>query len=281
MQRLAEALASPRSARRRLSVVVLDLDGFKNVNDTLGHGAGDELLQEAAAERLLGCVREGDIAARLGGDEFAVMIGSVGPGRRAGDRRPGSSTSCTSRSPSPARTSPSAPASASRTAAAPASAEELLLDADIAMYVAKRTGKGRLEVFEPEMRVKAAHRTRLQQELARAVERGEIEVAYQPVIDLGTRRPSIAGGAGPVAAPGRPAVPADVFIALAEESGAINKIGREVLRRPARRRNAGGQQPGNHDLGIAVNVSVHQVLAGHLADHVVEVLRETGLPPRG
>ena len=277
LQRLAETLVSPRSARRRLSVVVLDLDGFKNVNDTLGHGAGDELLQEAA-RRLLGCVREGDIAARLGGDEFAVMICSVDPddalaiaGRVVDVLH-----------------EPFTVAGHNLTVGAsvgiahgsgPGSAEALLLDADIAMYVAKRTGKGRLEVFEPDMRVKASHRTRLQQELARAVERGEIEVAYQPVIDLGTGRPSMLEALARWRRPGQPAVPADVFIALAEESGAINKIGLEVLRRACQAAERWRKQPGNHDLGIAVNVSVHQVLAGHLADHVVEVLRETGLPP--
>ena len=129
------------------------------------------------------------------------------------------------------------------------------------------------------MRVKASHRTRLQQELARAVERGEIDVAFQPVIDLCTRRPSMLEALARWRRPGQPPVPADVFIALAEESGAINKIGLEVLRRACRAAERWRHLPGFHDLGIAVNVSVHQILAGHLADHVVEVLRETGLPP--
>ena len=116
------------------------------------------------------------------------------------------------------------------------------------------------------MRVKASHRTRLQQELARAVERGEIDVAFQPVIDLCTRRPSMLEALARWRRPGQPPVPADVFIALAEESGAINKIGLEVLRRACRAAERWRHLPGFHDLGIAVNVSVHQILAGHLAD---------------
>ena len=107
------------------------------------------------------------------------------------------------------------------------------------MYVAKRTGKGRVEVFEPEMRVKASPPA-LQQELALAVERGEIDVAYQPVIDVSTGRPSMLEALARWRRPGQPPVPADVFIALAEESGAINKIGLEVLRRACRAASAGG-----------------------------------------
>jgi len=129
------------------------------------------------------------------------------------------------------------------------------------------------------MRVKASHRTQLQQELARAVERGEIEVAYQPVIDLRTRRPTMLEALARWRRPGQPPVPADVFIALAEESGAINKIGLEVLRRACRAGDRWRHVTGCDVLGIAVNVSVHQILAGHLADHVVEALRDSGLPP--
>ena len=143
------------------------------------------------------------------------------------------------------------------------------------MYVAKRTGKGRVEVFEPEMRVKALHRTALQQELALAVERGEIDVAYQPVIDVSTGRPSMLEALARWRRPGQPPVPADVFIALAEESGAINKIGLEVLRRACRAGERWRHLTGCDALGIAVNVSVHQILAGHLADQVVEALRDS------
>ena len=275
LERLAEAQTGP--TRRRLSMVVVDLDGFKNVNDTLGHAAGDELLQ-VAAERLLGCVRDDDVAARLGGDEFAFMICSVD--RDDAVAIAGRIVEVLHEPFTVAGHHVTIGASVGIAhARGSASGDGLLRDADIAMYVAKRTGKGRVEVFEPEMRVKASHRTQLQQELARAVERGEIDVAYQPVIDLTTRRPAMLEALARWRRPGHPPVPADVFIALAEESGAINKIGVEVLRRACRAAERWRQLPGSDGLGIAVNVSVHQILAGHLAEQVVGALQESGLPP--
>jgi diguanylate cyclase (GGDEF)-like protein/PAS domain S-box-containing protein len=274
LQRLSDAMTQNR---RRLSMIVVDLDGFKTVNDTLGHAAGDELLQVAAA-RLLGCVREGDVAARLGGDEFAIMICSVD--RDDAVTIAGRIVEVLQEAFTVAGHHLTIGASVGIAHGnQPTSGDGLLRDADIAMYVAKRTGKGRVEVFEPEMRVKASHRTALQQELARAVERGEIDVAYQPVIDLSTRQPGMLEALARWRRPGQPPVPADVFIALAEESGAINKIGLEVLRRACRACERWRQLPGFEGLRIAVNVSVHQILAGHLADHVVEVLQDTGLPP--
>ena len=161
------------------------------------------------------------------------------------------------------------------------SADELLRDADIALSVAKRTGPGRVELFEPDMRAAAAHRTRLRQELARAVERGEIEVVYQPIVDLYARRPLLLEALARWRRPGRPAVAPDVFIALAEESGVIDRIGREVLRQACHAALGWRALPGYADVGVAVNVSVHQILAGDLVDRVVEVLAETGLPPTG
>ena len=277
LQRLAETLARTGPARRRLSMVVVDLDGFKNVNDTLGHAAGDELLQ-VAAQRLLGCVRDGDVAARLGGDEFAVMICSVDRDNAVGIA--GRIVEVLHEPFTVGGHHLSVGASVGIAhGGSLGSPDGLLRDADIAMYVAKRTGKGRVEVFEPEMRVKASHRTALQQELALAVERGEIDVAYQPVIDVSTGRPSMLEALARWRRPGQPPVPADVFIALAEESGAINKIGLEVLRRACRAGERWRHLTGCDALGIAVNVSVHQILAGHLADQVVEALRDSGLPP--
>jgi EAL domain-containing protein (putative c-di-GMP-specific phosphodiesterase class I) len=147
------------------------------------------------------------------------------------------------------------------------------------MYVAKRTGKGRVSEFEADMRIRASHRTRLQQELARAVERGEIDVAYQPIIDLETERPMQLEALARWRRPGQPPVPAEVFIALAEESGAINRIGPEVLRQACHATQGWRHLPGYEDLCIAVNISVHQILSGQLVEQVVEVLRDSGLPP--
>ena len=278
LNRLGEALLTERPADRSVSVILIDLDGFKNVNDTLGHPAGDALLRHAA-QRLLGCVRDGDTAARIGGDEFAVLAATgrpyqaVAAGRRIVERlrepftvagqevRVGASIGVAHRN-------------------GRETAEDLLRDADIAMYVAKNTGKGRLEVFVPEMRIKAAHRTSIQQQLAQAVERGEIEVHYQPIIDLKTFRPIMLEALSRWRRPDMSLMPADDFIPIAEESGAIVDIGREALRQACQalqywRRTA----PAYAELGVAVNVSIHQVLTGRLAEHVIEALRDSGITP--
>jgi diguanylate cyclase (GGDEF)-like protein/PAS domain S-box-containing protein len=279
LRRLDEALRANPSAEQPISVIMVDLDGFKNVNDTLGHGAGDELLQ-AASKRLLGCVREADTAARLGGDEFAVLMEAGSPqqavaaGRRIVDvlRRPftvagqevriGASLGLAHRS-------------------GTESAEDMLRDADIAMYVAKHTGKGRLEVFEADMRERASYRNNLHQDLARAVELGQIEVHYQPIIDLVTLRPRSLEALARWRRPDGALVPADDFIPAAEESGAIIEIGREVLRQACRAVQLWRDTvPGYGHLGMAVNVSVHQVLSGRLVDHVAEALLATDLPRR-
>jgi diguanylate cyclase (GGDEF)-like protein/PAS domain S-box-containing protein len=277
LQRLDETLTASENARTRVGVAVVDLDGFKNVNDTLGHPAGDELLQ-VAAKRLLGCIREGDLAARLGGDEFAVMLAGVDRAHAAAIARRMVDALHEPFTVSGHQLTVGASIGVAH-GAFEGEADDLMRDADIAMYVAKRTGKGRVSVFEPDMRIKASHRTRLQQELARAVERGEIDVAYQPIIDLDSERPTQLEALARWRRPGQPPVPAEVFIALAEESGAINKIGPEVLRQACHAAQGWRHLPGYYELGIAVNISVHQILAGQLVEHVVEVLRDSGLPP--
>jgi Amt family ammonium transporter len=276
LERLTGALRSELASESSVSLIVVDLDGFKNVNDALGHPAGDELLQ-FAVQRLLGCVREEDTAARLGGDEFAVLVGhphhAVSIGRRIVDvlSRPYTVAG------QEVRVSASIGIAHRQ---GPESAEDLLRDADIAMYVAKNRGSGRVEVFEPAMGVRASRRISLQQQLARAVDLGEIEVHYQPIIDLRTSRPTTLEALARWRRPDRSVVPADVFIPIAEETGAIIEIGREVLRQACHavqlwRRTV----PGHADLGVAVNVSAHQVLSGRLVEHVAEALEDSGMPP--
>jgi diguanylate cyclase (GGDEF)-like protein len=277
LSRLGDAL---RDRPDSLAVLLVDLDGFKHVNDTLGHPVGDELLRLAAA-RLTGCVREGDTAARLGGDEFAVLAvapegtdpaeSAVVVGQRiiellgrpfqlAGlDVRVSASIGITRRS-------------------GTESADDLLRDADIAMYAAKNTGKGRVEVFDPEMRTRTARRTSMQQDLARAVDLGEIETHYQPIIDLRTLRPTAMEALARWRRDGRPAVGAEEFIAVAEESGAIVEIGRVVLRSACRAARTWRALPGHGDLAVAVNVSMQQVVSGRLLDHVTEALADADLP---
>jgi diguanylate cyclase (GGDEF)-like protein/PAS domain S-box-containing protein len=277
LKRIGEAVHAGNSDRC-VSVILVDLDGFKSVNDTLGHPAGDELLR-VAAHRLLGCVREDDTAARLGGDEFAVLVSAGHPQQAvaAGQRIVGVLNRPFSVSGQEVRISASVGV-AHR--AGSDSAEDLLRDADIAMYVAKNAGKSRMETFAPDMRIRAARRTSLQQQLAQAVDRSEIEVHYQPIIDLTTFRPVTMEALARWRRPNHSLMQPDAFIPIAEESGAIMEIGREILRQACRavqmwRRGL----PAYAELRVAVNVSVHQVLSGSLFNHVVEALHDAGVPP--
>ena len=278
--RLAHALERTRRTARPLAVLFLDLDDFKAVNDSLGHEAGDSLLVEVAA-RLSGCVRASDTVARLGGDEFAVLLEEgetdnvdqvaarileslreafvvlgreVFVGASIGIASPESVTS---------------------------SAEEVLRDADAAMYSAKRTGGARAERFEPGLHAAALERLALATDLRRAIEREEFEVHYQPIIDLKT------GGLCGVEAlvrwrhPERGLLPPLMFISLAEETGLIGALGLWVLRASCRQVRAWQslQRRGDPPLNLSVNVSARQVQDPRLVEQVSQVLAETGLDP--
>jgi diguanylate cyclase (GGDEF)-like protein/PAS domain S-box-containing protein len=276
LDRLTQALSSEPGSGGSVSVILANLDGFKDVNDALGQPAGDELLR-FAAQRLLGCVREGDMTARVGSDEFAVLMGhsrhAVAVGQRIADvlSRPFTVAG------EEVRVSASIGVAHSHGSE---SATGLLRDADIAMSVAKKSGVGRVEVFEPDMQVRASRRISLQQQLARAVDLGEIEVHYQPIIDLKTTRATMLEALARWRRPDRSLVAADVFIPIAEETGLIVEIGRDVLRQACHAVQLWRRTVAGHgDLGVSVNVSVHQVLSGRLVEHVAEALKDSGLPP--
>ena len=185
LDRLGELLAS---GRRDYAVLFLDLDDFKTINDSLGHSVGDELL-EAVAGRLRGALKAGDLAARLGGDEFAVLLHDVSDGDARAAASPTASSRCSSAPFAVAGHEISAHASLGIVegwTAEVESAEELLRNADVAMYTAKDAGKQRHEVFEPAMHAAVLRRHRLKEDLQRAVERGELVVEYQPIVELAT-----------------------------------------------------------------------------------------------
>jgi diguanylate cyclase (GGDEF)-like protein len=278
LRRLEEALPAG-SGEHCVAAVLIDLDGFKNVNDTLGHAAGDELLQRVA-ERLRGCILDGDTVARLGGDEFAIMVPQGRP----------SDAVAISRRVIDALRMPIRVAGQEVSVGASigvayldghAAAEDLLCDADIAMYAAKRSGKARFALFEPAMREHTLRRNHLEQRLARAVENGEIEVHYQPIVDLRGHTVTAVEALARWRHPQDGPVPPAQFIPIAEESGLISEIGRHVLRRACRAaQDWRGSLVGCEELGVTVNVSVRQLLTGALADEVADTLAETGLPPR-
>lgn len=273
------ALRAALSGGGSLAVVLIDLDGFKDVNDTLGHAAGDELLRRAA-ERLRGAVLDGDTVARLGGDEFAIVI----PG---GTRD--SAVAVSTRVIAALRRPIGAGGQEVRVGAsigvavqaAPtgATADELLADADIAMYEAKKNGKGRYRVFEPAMRERTQLRTQLERDLAAAVAAARIEVHYQPIASLASRRVTAVEALARWRRPDGSYVEPSVFIPVAEQTGLIDDIGHSVLLQ-ACTVVAGWRTsvPGCADLGVTVNVSGWQILAADYAGQVASVLAATGLP---
>jgi len=279
LDQLEHALASIVRDQGRLALLFIDLDRFKFVNDTLGHGTGDQLLVEVA-ERLRGCLRAGDTAARFGGDEFAVLLRDAAIAEAAGVadriieavREPYDFDG--------RRIFVNASVGIALGDAGQQDAEELLRNADVAMYRAKRNGKGCHETFEPAMHADLMERMRLEADLQQAVERQEFTVYYQPVVALDTGR--ITGFEALVRwrHPLRGIVSPVDFIPLAEETGLILPIGGFVLaeacRQVSRWQAVSGYSP---PLRISVNLSVRQLQQPNLAEEVGRVLAESGLDP--
>lgn len=275
--RLEQALQSAARRNRRVALLFIDLDHFKEVNDSLGHAAGDALLRHVAAE-LQRATRMGDTVSRQGGDEFTIVLSDLeewGGIVRAAERVMGVSAS------SMLLDGHELPLSMSvGIAVYPDDAREfdtLLRSADAAMYRAKAAGRNTYRFYDTVMHQEAAQRMRLRAGLTHAIERAELALHYQPMIDLrdGTVRGAEAllrwnsQELGAVA-PGE-------FIPAAEHSGLIVEIGGWVLREACRQ--AAAWQRAGLDFGrIAVNVSVLQFRRANLESQVVEALRATGLP---
>jgi len=278
LRRLTDAIQAFEDTKVRPAVVLVDLDGFKKVNDTLGHAAGDRLLQQVAG-RLRDCVRADDLVARLGGDEFAIVVPEdAGQDADAVSRRLvdvlGTPVTLAGQ-----EVSISASIGIARLDGQ-AAADDLLADADIAMYEAKKAGKARYEVFRSDLRNEALRRVRWEQELARAVTNREIEVFYQPILDLRTDRIVSVEALARWRHPEHGLVAPAVFVPIAEESGLIREIGRDVLRQACATVQQWRQTVlDSEDLSVAVNVSVRQLISGTFAGHLAEALRDSGLPP--
>lgn len=272
-ERLDIAIAQPPERSNGLSVICLDLDNFKEVNDSLGHGAGDQLLQQVA-ERLLGCIGHNDTVARLGGDEFAVI--------QMGMNQPHDAEALSRKLIECVRTSfviedqelhigvsiGIALAGAER-----ANPERLLKNADIALYRAKQGGRATYRIFEAQMDAELQERRGLEYDLRQAVLKGELELHYQPLIDLEKREVAAVEALVRWRHPTRGLVsPAD-FIPLAEETGLIIAIGEWVLE------TACTQALSWDQLRIAVNLSPVQFRNRELVETVHQVLQRTGLDP--
>ncbi|HEX2092371.1 MAG TPA: EAL domain-containing protein [Longimicrobiaceae bacterium] len=281
MARLRKALEreeiNPRSA---CTVLFVDLDGFKLINDSLGHLRGDELLV-AISRRLEECVRPEDMVARLGGDEFVVLLHStsrVPDAARVAERilsRLGEKFDLSGHE---VFTSASIGIVPSLGYELP---EDLLRDADIAMYRAKLAGRGAYQVFDAAMHNQVVTRLRLEMDLRQAMKRGEFRLHYQPIVSLTSGR--ITGFEALVRweHPTHGLIPPADFIAVAEETGLIVPLGWWVLREACRQMQAWSEtHPEFRSLSVSINLSGKQLAQRDLLASVVGILRETGMDPR-
>jgi diguanylate cyclase (GGDEF)-like protein len=257
-------------------VLFIGLDNFKTVNDSLGHAAGDHLLI-AASERLREAVRDGDTVARLGGDEFAVLLANVGD-RRAAEAAAVRALEGLGRYVTVGERRVAVGASIGLAVAERHdSAQEMLRNADLALYEAKQAGKGRVKIYEAALHTAALRRLELEDELRHAIEHEQLEVHYQPIFAIGSQR--LLGHEALVRwhHPQRGLLSPAEFLPIAEQTGLIVPLGRWVLR-TACHQTATWQQRYNATLNIAVNLSVIQLDDPALVDDVRDALQTSGLP---
>ncbi len=271
---------SQRHPGYAFAVLFLDLDRFKVVNDSLGHAIGDDLLV-TIGHRLEACLREGDSVARLGGDEFAVLlddIKDVNEATRVADR-----IERELQAPFLLRgheVFTSASIGIALSSAGYTKPDELLRDADTAMYRAKTAGRGRYEVFDRVMHHEAVEQLKIETDLRRAVERDELLLHYQPIVDL--QKGAVTGFEALVRwqHPRHGLLQPSDFIPLAEETGMIVPIGWWVLRSAcAQVRMWLDTYPWHDSLSVSVNLSARQFTQTDLVEQIVAILEETGCPP--
>jgi diguanylate cyclase len=276
--RVGHALARAQRHPGVLAVMFIDLDGFKDVNDSLGHAAGDQLLVDVA-ERLRASLRPADTAARLGGDEFAVLVEDLG--------HPDEALAVADRLLA-ALAVPFAIRGKELVIGASVGiahnvtgmdVDSLLRNADVAMYTAKNSGRGRHELYAHEMGDAVIRRIELEHDLHQAAENDELLLHYQPLVSLATGRitgfEALLRWQHPVHGLLSPAA----FMELAEESGAIVSMGSWVLRTACAQARAWHDRYPHHPFTLSVNLSPSQLFEPGIVDDVVAALRDTGFPP--
>ena len=280
LNRVEHAVARVPRGKHLSAVLFLDLDGFKKVNDSLGHAVGDELLV-ATASRLMTCVRPGDTTARLGGDEFAVLLEDVdgmGDVMVVAERISSSLGAAFQLDGREVFVGVSIGIAELHMGDSP---DEVIRNADLAMYFAKSRRKGHYAVYEPSMHNEMMEHLELEVDLRGAVERNEFEMHYQPIINL------ISGEVYGAEAlirwnhPSRGLIPPGKFVELAEETGLIIPMGRWVLREACERaRDWRARLPGSgRPLQISVNVSARHFQDPSLLQDVQQALNDSGLEP--
>lgn len=279
--RVEHALARLTRNHVSIAVLFLDLDNFKSINDSLGHAAGDKLLVHVA-ERLQDCLRNSDTAARLGGDEFAVLIESVthedesvNIANRILD------VFCEPFSIEGNEVYVGTSIGIAAGSAETAGSEELLRNADLAMYLAKGRGKGKYVVFESKMHEALMERIELEADLRRGIDEREFVLHYQPIFDLRSKR--ILGMEALIRwqHPRFGLIPPMKFIPLAEETNLIVPLGEWILGEACRQvQEWRGETDAAAHISVTVNISIRQFMQKELADIVSKALEESGLPPR-
>jgi diguanylate cyclase (GGDEF)-like protein len=276
LDRIGQALRRRGRAPGSVAVMMVDLDRFKVINDSLGHAAGDELLL-ALVPRLRDALRPSDTIARLGGDEFVVVCEELaGPRDAVAVAERVAATVAQPMTLVSGAHQASVSIGIAVASRAEDTAESLLRDADAAMYRAKERGRGRYEVFDEPMREKVIRRLQTENELRHALDAGELRVHYQPIVGLADRRPIGVEALVRWQHPDRGLLAPAEFITVAEESGLIGELGLWVLRDSCRQA-AEWQAAFSPDFGISVNVSGRQVAQPAFPAQVTEIVRASGL----
>jgi diguanylate cyclase (GGDEF)-like protein/PAS domain S-box-containing protein len=277
--RLLQALMTAPRRKTKVAILFLDLDRFKNINDTLGHSVGDLLLQ-SVAERLKSCVRSSDTVARLGGDEFIVVLPDLFDEDHAATVAQKIIDSISNYFPiRDIELHTSTSIGISLFPDDGVANEELIANADVAMYRAKENGRNNYQFFTPTMNNSSYERLTMENKLRRALERHEFVLYYQPQVNLQTGRVIGCEALVRWQHPEMGLVSPGVFIPIIEESGLIVPIGEWILRE-ACRQNMAWQKEGLAPMSVAVNLSAVQFHQKNLTDMVAKVLDSSGLSPK-